>query len=438
MYESDIYTDVNMSAAPEIEPDTKEQEAAQKIIRRRIIIRCILLIPLAVFCFIFIAGGILELSSIRIFDAKDTAYADFQSGEVYYFEEMMLIDLVFSSSELSSDPLTPDTYLVSFRDKNDELCYAYLKVDYMDDIKETCYEYMQDDTKMPGDVFLSGCYKCYEDELSDNVTEYYMTEVPGKSANVEFLYEEETASAYIEREEKQAVPRLIIGIIMLIGLIVSVFFIVKKANKMPLKDSPPVESPVILKKYSKNKKLAKILRILTGLFLVMLAVGLIFVMSSEDFAGIFVIGMLGSMVNGIILINYIKFEKTAKMTAGLFPSDEELQAELDRAYYKNGEFRCTPQLMVFPGGWIIPKNKIKWMYILVKRTYGIPVERSIIIKTVDCKEINIPLGVSSNEVLFKHMILMTGQTLPKDIIFGHSRESIDLYNEYRKQYKSNR
>lgn len=415
----------------------EEQELIKKR-KRGTIIKLIALIPLAAFFIFMFIGGITMFSDIRTFDAKDTSYTEFMNNEVYYFSEMTLIDLVDSGYEYTSDIATPDTYLVSFKDKNGELCFAYLSVSYDDAIEETCYEYIMDDTKIPGDVVLSGCFKGYDDEISDYRVQEYISEMSGKTVNIRFYYEGHSVEAYMDAERRQPLMTMIIGLMALVPLIICVIRIFKKSKNVKNNPAAAAAPEEILKKYAKGKNKKKICLIalcVSAVFVVIGYAGFFFTEKLMIFAAF---GMIGAVTGGVLYSVAVREATVRVKIDELFPTEEALLAELHRAYYADGEFLYTPQLLVLPGGRIIPKNMILWLYIRKQKTYGITVSRSVMVTTVECKQFEVPLGGMMDEEKFTRMLNTVINTLPPNIILGYSQESINRYREYKKQYKANK
>ncbi len=361
-------------------------------------------------------------------------------GEAYYFAEMTLIDLVNSGYELTSDIETPDTYLVSFRDKNGELCYSYISVSYRDDIEDICYEYMMDETKMPGDVTLSGCFMGYKAELSDYLVKEYISEFPGKTVNMLFYYKTKSAQEYVDGQKSEAERPMIPGIILLLLSALFAVLIIKKSGctKANVADAP-ASADLTLNKYTKSRNNKKTFLIILCVSAVLFVLGIVGVIADvEEIAAAYIFGLIGCVAGGVLYYKAGKEAALRKTIEERFPTEEALNAELERAYYIDGEFRCTPYLLVFPNGKIVPKNMIVWMFIRKRKSYFITVGRSVVIKTVDCKEIEISLNNAEDEAKFTNMLMNVIQTLPSSLILGYSSESMKKYREYKKQYKADK
>lgn len=428
---------VNVSGAGN---SAEEQEIMQTKRKRSIIKKLVLLLPLVVVGIVFIANSISDLNDIRTFDVKDTAYTDFLGGEAYYFSEMTLIDLVTSGYELTSDIETPDTYLVSFRDKNGELCYSYISVSYRDDIEDICYEYMMDETKVPGDVTLSGCFVGYKAELSDYLVQEYISEFPGKTVNMRFYYKTKSAQEYVDGRKSEAERPMIPGIILLLLSALFAVLIIKKSDstKVNVADAP-ASADSTLNKYTKGRNNKKTFLIILCVSAVLFVLGIVGVIADvEEITAAYIFGIIGCVAGGVLYYKARKEAALRKTIEERFPTEEALNAELERAYYIDGEFRCTPHLLVFPNGKIVPKNMIVWMFIRKRKSYFITVGRSVVIKTVDCKEIEISLNDAEDEAKFTNMLMNVIQTLPPNLILGYSSESMKKYREYKKQYKNNK
>lgn len=425
----------NSSAYPPEQYNSASQQSFNEILlkkrKTRAVISTVFLCLFLIASLAFIVSSVKNLVELEVIDAEDVKYSEFKESTVYYFDELELVDYTSETKYIGEN----DKYIVRFRDKNDELCYTFISIEYTDDIKDECDDYFADESLQPGDVYLKGCFHGYEQTLRGSQLDYYQRELPGKNVNLCFYYDGENASAYTQEVRSDNLIPLIIFSVMAIIFLILIVFIWKGVNK--LKSNNFTSSAIIVNKMASRSNIKIITFVIMAISAVMAFVGIIIFNSGNEIGVLFIVfGIISLIACCSSLYTSSKTEIATKLTREIFPTDEALTAELDRAFYTNGEFRSTPYLICLPGHIVIPKHKLAWVYVHKVKLYGIVTTQiSLIIKTTECKSITVNLGDSVNETIFQDMLAKTGNTFYPHTVFGYSHNAINHYNNYKKQYK---
>jgi len=116
-------------------------------------------------CLVAVAVIIIALNAepkqTEVHSLSDYAYSELENGMIYRADDVVIIDAFAVTKESKYDVTTNviDNYLMAFRDKNDRLVVAILKVDDDDEIFSRLSAYHNDASQDIGDCLLTGYIK---------------------------------------------------------------------------------------------------------------------------------------------------------------------------------------------------------------------------------------------------------------------------------------
>lgn len=372
------------------------------------------------------------MSVSEIKNIKDSSYSNIKANTVYYFDEIELID----SRDLRTDNYPVSDFLIRFRDKNNELCYAFLHVSDSSEIKDQCESFINGSSSE--NKILSGCFSGFEVNLSGENYNRHNNEIQGKAVNIIFSYKSKSPLSYVLNNTIRLDPSVNSdnNTVIIATLAICLVALLILINKKKENDINSVVTGVeIVKKFNNLGSSMPVGIACMFISAALLAAGLIFNIKTEP--PLYLIGIAGIIPGYIIFYIACKASLCKKMVREIFPGDKELILELDKMQYRNKNFRITESLIVFPGNYIIPKDKIIWMYVHYNKKYGVITKsKHIIIKTTDCKEISVIIN-STDEMIFYDMV-RNKEHLSSKTIIGYTKESVKYYSTYKKEYKQNK
>lgn len=116
-------------------------------------------------CLVVLAVIVIALNAepgqTEVHSLADYAYSELESSTIYRADDVTIIDAFAVRTESRYDVTTNviDYYLMAYRDKNDRLVMAVLKVDDDDEIFSRLSLYSKDDSQNIGDCILNGYVK---------------------------------------------------------------------------------------------------------------------------------------------------------------------------------------------------------------------------------------------------------------------------------------
>ena len=180
-------------------------EEVKKDKRKNMFFIILLMIPLLLGLFLLV-GTIQQMISIKVEDISTISYTSIESGETYYFDEMVVVDAhsYYGNSTIGYAERTH--YLVSFVDRDGTRVYTSLTLEGVSDIGEQCEAYIEDENLKMGDMILTGCFHGYDNGSTiggyfEEAYEIYNAEEPGEMLNWSFFYDDvETKEEYLQKE----------------------------------------------------------------------------------------------------------------------------------------------------------------------------------------------------------------------------------------------
>ncbi len=194
--------------------------------------------PLLLGLFILV-GGIWGLLNIRIEDASEISYEEMESGEDYYFGELILVDV----QEVVENLLDGNTivyYLVRFTDKDGKVVYTTLRPDEYSDLAKICEEFTNDPEREVGDVVLSGCFCGYDNGLTvqkdlKDAYEEYADILPGEILDRTFFADRaETIDEYRQTEASRQMLLFIFAGVIILPCAIGMIMLLRKRKELDI------------------------------------------------------------------------------------------------------------------------------------------------------------------------------------------------------------
>ncbi len=116
-------------------------------------------------CLVVLAVIVIALNAepkqTEVHSLADYAYSELESGTIYRADDLLIISSFAYNTHKVNNVITnvTDYYLMTYRDKNDRLVMAVLKVDDDDEISSRLSLYNNDDSQNIGDCILNGYVK---------------------------------------------------------------------------------------------------------------------------------------------------------------------------------------------------------------------------------------------------------------------------------------
>ena len=161
----------------------------------------LLMFPM-LFGLIFIIGGVVEFASIRVDDVSTISYNAMSETDVYYFDEMVLVDIFAFYGDTTTGYAEENYFLVCFVDGDGKRVYTSIVTETYSELNEKCEAFVDDDSLSVGDLILSGCFHGYRNGslvqcYFEDAYELYNAEMPGEMLAWNFRYDDaETIKDY--------------------------------------------------------------------------------------------------------------------------------------------------------------------------------------------------------------------------------------------------
>lgn len=208
----------------------------------------LLAVPVLVGVILLIASA-KNILSIDVKEIKEYSYDSLEDGEVYYFDELIIIDRYATTKNERVSKKTgqtvsvdyDDAYIAGFVDKDGQWVYVDLSMGRYTDLGWRCDDYAEDDTRKLGDLVISGCFKGYDLEKKEPsgyfgiAYELCNAELPGEVLVWDFYYQDaETIEDYREDKVGDATSSIMFGLVMMIPCTIGILiFVGKRKNLMP-------------------------------------------------------------------------------------------------------------------------------------------------------------------------------------------------------------
>lgn len=199
-----------------------------------------------VFCGMLIAAimcGMVGFSSLKekpIEKIENVAYTEIDSEYEYEFEQVYLVDeyaYLWQDDESNS---REQYYIIYFKDKNGNGCFASLEADKSTEIGKQCVEYIENDSASIGDVVLKGLFSCKDisqqrNELETNYYEAYnkcISLIEGTNTGMHFSYDATNKDEFLQKRQTDTIIFLILFPILLLGSSLGLFFFIRQRIKL--------------------------------------------------------------------------------------------------------------------------------------------------------------------------------------------------------------
>ena len=227
------------------------------------------------FCLVMLS--VVEITT-TVTEVNDIPWSDVDDGEVYFFDEVTVIDCVDDiyedyqerwQSSLSTPMYTIsyaeqqtdfEWYLVSYEDGERDTVYTILRFESYSDLESRCRDYvdaLREGTAEEGDLVISGCFSGWgsgDSWYMSSAVEWYVEEQGWQDEYKSWFFDyqgAETLVDYRNLKVRQNIVGLILGAIMLVGGVILLVHTLRKHKRIPASAVvmppqvvvPPVQQP---------------------------------------------------------------------------------------------------------------------------------------------------------------------------------------------------
>ena len=411
--------------------NTQQKIRAQK--RKNMAGIIALCIPV-LFAIVLLIGSISMILGVRVTNVNEISALDISENDIYYFEEMHMVDVLPSLSSYR----TMEKFLVYFEDGDGQRYYTSISLDYGDEIYHSGITSIM---LSQNDITVSGCFHSYDimgDYTSSTLSSTYEKhngQNPGELLDATFYYDAKDPAAYRDNEVGENLPMTIGGLVLLIPSLVGIILLVNKRKKIGVVQTrPEVPANIIVERYFQKYRATQVWKyIVWG---VLLASILLLILAINGVVPMGFIVAFSMSVFVVILFHCIAHPlfQGKKLLDAESLTPELLVADLVHADSVSEDFRCGNRVVLIKGQ-ILPLRTIRWVYLYRQFYMGITTQRSIILRTINGKSISIEVN-SDDEEFFKDLLARNRDKFHPDLIIGYNALAKKRYKALRKAYKA--